>query len=512
LSIFTPPEPATRRIPLDALLMFGLFAAALALRLHNLGLQSLWLDEGYTYERAIKPLAETISTTIARHHIPTYFVFMHYWLALGDDEWMLRLPSAVAGALTVSAAYGLGTVLGGRRVGLVTAACVLLSPLQVRYAQEARMYTMITLTATVCLTGLAWLGLHLEQASRPILGTARLRPRQAESSPASPADRSARLAWTAYGLGLIGTLYLHNTGVFLGATSCLAVLPLLVAARGTRWPFVLNFLAANAVVVAVWALYLGTAISQAENVADGFWAPYPNAPAIKGIAIDLYAFAAADSIMLYLLGAIACAGLFALRRVPHMAVALVICALGAPVVDLLVSLHTPMFMPRLMLWATVPASALLALGANSVRHWLAPLAVTLLVAYVSQPSLHKVLETTHKPLWRETAIVIAQRAQPGAVVIAAQRQSEVLMNYYLHRKKLPIADLPVKYVPQHQLRRGLRNLSEIWVVDLPRQARAKQYTAAVERLGGRLTYKRRLAAKIEVQRFELPRKPRRGRT
>ena len=76
---------------------------ALALRLHALGRESLWLDEGFTWERSSLPVPALIQHAIRAPHNPSYFIVLHYWLGLGDDEYMLRFPSAVAGALSAGA-------------------------------------------------------------------------------------------------------------------------------------------------------------------------------------------------------------------------------------------------------------------------------------------------------------------------------------------------------------------------------------------------------------------------
>src|SRR5262249_20178175 len=82
-----------------------LFALGLALRLYRLGAQSLWLDEGSTWSEVtgrtgkgwLALLAELFSKDAA---YPLYHVLLKAWVAVvGDSEWALRFPSALAGAL-----------------------------------------------------------------------------------------------------------------------------------------------------------------------------------------------------------------------------------------------------------------------------------------------------------------------------------------------------------------------------------------------------------------------------
>ena len=81
-----------------------------------------------------------IQHAIRGHHNPTYFILLHYWLGFGDDEFMLRFPSALAGSLAAGACVCLGYVLYDVAAGFVAGLVLALSPQQIQYGQEARMY------------------------------------------------------------------------------------------------------------------------------------------------------------------------------------------------------------------------------------------------------------------------------------------------------------------------------------------------------------------------------------
>lgn len=117
------------------------------MRLVGLTDESLWLDEGYTLER-IQP--RTPLGVVARCaddvHPPLFFLLLHAFTAvLGTSDFVLRLLPAVLSAATVPVAGMLGARLAGRRVGLVVAGLVALSPLLVRIAQDARPYALLGL-------------------------------------------------------------------------------------------------------------------------------------------------------------------------------------------------------------------------------------------------------------------------------------------------------------------------------------------------------------------------------
>jgi mannosyltransferase len=119
---------------------------ATALRFFRLAGQSLWSDEGNSVALAQAGLGEIAARTALDIHPPLYYWLLHIWMGLfGGSEIAIRSLSAVAGVLLVAVAYVLGTRLFSARVGLLAAFVAAVSPFQVYYAQEARMYTLLAL-------------------------------------------------------------------------------------------------------------------------------------------------------------------------------------------------------------------------------------------------------------------------------------------------------------------------------------------------------------------------------
>lgn len=147
-----------------------LFGVALLPRLYRLADQSLWLDEGSTWQTIQQSwstlLADLFSPVSA---YPLYHLFLKLWVALfGDSEWALRLPSALVGAGAVVALYFAALELqAARRQGgsespastrplfaflsfpLVASLLLLTSPFAIWYAQEAKVYSLLLLFATL---------------------------------------------------------------------------------------------------------------------------------------------------------------------------------------------------------------------------------------------------------------------------------------------------------------------------------------------------------------------------
>lgn len=453
---------------------------ALALRLHGLGRESLWLDEGFTWKRASLPLPALIQHAIRGHHNPSYFILLHYWLELGDDEYMLRFPSAVAGALSAGACVWLGYVLGGLAAGFVAGFLLAIAPVQVEFGQEARMYSLLCLTATISMVSLIWLIRHPERAAVPILGTGRWwRP---DAEPAMPCKR----AWVVYVSSLTVSMYMHNTTVVFAASAALAMLVGCVGRGRVGLRMLTNFIAANLIVLLVVGVYLSTALLQAKTFADAaFWAKFPNSYELTNNLRELYLLTAKLTHPLALLLAAAfLASLWQLRRDLRLAVVMLILSFAGTVLLLLVSLYKPIFGVRMLLWTTAPVCALIGTGVASMPRVAAPAAAAFAVAVgvLAWPSLDQQYQRLTKEPWRELVKTIEQRARPEAIAVAASAEESMMISYYRQRRKQPIGTF--RYLAaQRKLPVEVRHAPQVFLLDRKRGARSARKQRELEGLG-----------------------------
>jgi mannosyltransferase len=114
----------------------------------------MWLDEALTVNISALPLGE-ISDALRRDGAPPlYYYLLHGWIEMfGTGDAAVRALSGVFSVLTLPAAWFAGRRLAGRgadehtREVVATAAVVLMatSPFAIRYATEARMYSLVML-------------------------------------------------------------------------------------------------------------------------------------------------------------------------------------------------------------------------------------------------------------------------------------------------------------------------------------------------------------------------------
>lgn len=136
----------------DTLALAAIISLGAALRLVTLGKAPLWIDEAYTVLTANKPLAGIISTQGGDTSPPLFYFLLHGWSALvGDAPFSLRLLSVLLGTLLIWVVYRVGRDLISPPVGLLGALICAISPIQIYYSQQIRMYTLLPLTATAAI-------------------------------------------------------------------------------------------------------------------------------------------------------------------------------------------------------------------------------------------------------------------------------------------------------------------------------------------------------------------------
>lgn len=142
--------------------MLSLLLIASFVRFHNLGVQSLWYDEGVAYGHSQRNLFEMIPLLRNNVHVPAYFASLSLWENfVGSTEFGLRSYSALWSIIGVAATYALGKRLFSPIAGLSAAAFVALNTFSIYYAQETRMYAMMATIAVLSMWVFAGLWQHL---------------------------------------------------------------------------------------------------------------------------------------------------------------------------------------------------------------------------------------------------------------------------------------------------------------------------------------------------------------
>jgi hypothetical protein len=129
-----------------------LLVAGLFLRLRLAWMTFLNPDEALHYFLAHQPsLALSYQASLTTAHPPLMVLFLHYWIWLGDSEFVLRFPFVIAGVLFCWTMFSWVERMSGRCAGLMTLALLLFSPPLISLSAEIRQYSLLLLFCSGCL-------------------------------------------------------------------------------------------------------------------------------------------------------------------------------------------------------------------------------------------------------------------------------------------------------------------------------------------------------------------------
>jgi len=174
MTILARPWLTTRqRLALLSGLLVGF-----ALRLFQLGGESLWYDETVSVVLARKSIPALLAHTAGDIHPPGYYLLLHWWQALVSPtlphglEFLFAWPSLYCGLLIIALLFALGRRLLDPTTAVIGLWLAALNPFHIWYSQEVRMYTLGALLGLLALwamikwratpqAGWGWLALYV---------------------------------------------------------------------------------------------------------------------------------------------------------------------------------------------------------------------------------------------------------------------------------------------------------------------------------------------------------------
>ncbi|MBI5647546.1 MAG: glycosyltransferase family 39 protein [Ignavibacteriae bacterium] len=397
-----------------------------ALRMYGLGAKDLWLDEASSLFFARLPWSD-LTSVLQRvdQHPPLYYAILHISRVFGESEAMLRAPSVLFGAAALPFVYGAARATGGRRAGVAAALLFALAPAQIRYAQEARMYTLL-----VC--GIA----------AALWGVLRL---------AREAGKGRLSSWTGIVAGLALALHAQHSALLPAMLTQIA-LGLVFRARpaAERWAFARRWVFACASLGALWLPLAPLFFTQARQVATDFWIPVPDAAyVLRSLAFVYAAYAdllgVPGAVVLLVCAGAGFAGWAVLRRRAALQVRiLLLIQVGGPLLLLLISLWKPVFVGRALLWSALPLYiAAGCLAAPAARSWVR-MAIVCAVAALQCVGLVAYHREYRKEPWREATTAVVRGAREGDLVLFHTPTGQIPFTYYAgdRARRLRLAGIP----------------------------------------------------------------------
>lgn len=142
-----------REHPWPILILIVLFGSAL--RLYQIGRESLWFDELFPLWASGLQLKDLLVEVPASGHPPLYYLIGHLWFAISTNDIWVRMISLIAGITTIPVMYLLGRELYSKKTGLWSAALATASPFLIWYSREATDYSLLIALSAVSIYFLA---------------------------------------------------------------------------------------------------------------------------------------------------------------------------------------------------------------------------------------------------------------------------------------------------------------------------------------------------------------------
>ncbi len=411
----------------DLALLCAILFLALALRSFQLDGQSLWSDEGVSVALAQRDLATIARDAAHDIHPPLYYYLLHFWVRLfGSSEIAVRSLSVLCGLLLVFLTYLLGVALFDDRVALVASFLAAISPFQIYYSQETRMYILVALLGAISL----FLFLKFARATR-------------EEDVASLGPTVA-----LYAFFITSALYTHYFAftIFLVANVAYALWLLLVPSA-RKWRALALWSLSQLLVILLYLPWLNFAKEQLRT-----WPAISQPMGLGFVAqevlriFSLGPFAQMGPLLFGFL-VIALLGLIPRKGEGYSIAFALIYLLLPPLVMYLLSLSRPLYRPKLLLLATPGYLLLLARGVSEVwmerNRNLVTGILLLFVALASGFSLHGYFFDLRyaRDDYRGLARYIAALGKEGdAILLNAPGQIDIFSYYY--KGPLPTYPLP----------------------------------------------------------------------
>ena len=142
-----PTTDGSRRWIVAGWALIGI-AAAFGLVLRFWTQSHLWLDEALSVNISRLPIGDIPEALRHDGHPPLYYVLLHAWMSMfGEGDAAVRTLSGVFAVAALPLMWLAGKRLGGRTVAWLAVVLLALNPWALRYATEARMYSLVVALA-----------------------------------------------------------------------------------------------------------------------------------------------------------------------------------------------------------------------------------------------------------------------------------------------------------------------------------------------------------------------------
>ncbi len=339
-------------------------ALGAVLQLHAITAKSFWLDEGSSITMSQLDWFNFLRILWRREmNMMLYYLLLRGWLHLGDSVAWIRGLSVIFAVAAIPAIFFLGRKMLGTRFGLVSALLLSVNAFQVRYAQEARSYSLLVLLLIISTYFFV-----------------------------SGIESGRRRDWNWYIVASSLAIYAHFFAVLVVVSHWVALRLMARAGSVASRPDIRPQFRRSARLIALWTapIWIFIATTGAGPIA---WIPRPGLGDIVGLLKKLSGNVDTMQLIVYavLVFAGLMAGVISIRRKTTDSPAYIIlaCWFFVPlIIVLLVSLARPVFAPRYFM-VSLPAWIMLAAAGITAKNTrLMAGLLTVVVAFAGLDGVH----------------------------------------------------------------------------------------------------------------------------
>ncbi len=448
----------TRLFRQASFLIILIIVSGLFIRIHHLGEESLWLDEGHSIRMAKLPVSQMVEEIAANKHPPVYFLALHGWISIfGDSEFSVRALSAIFGVLAIALLYQVASLLFDRTTSLLAALLLALSSFNLFYSQETRMYSLLTfLSLGSMYYFIKWL--------------------------------SGGKKWASVGYLVFSTLliYTQNFGFFIILAQNIYLAGLLLHPRSRSGTPLKSWIILQSLLILFYLPWMGILIKQILTMDSGSWS-VPR-PSWKGLLYSFKCFSGS----FWLLGIslpLAFYGVF-----PHPAGGdrgredvvsarvitdrdsericfLSIWLLSLVLIPFLISqFGSSIYVHRATVLATLPWYILVARGINRIRFRYLRLVIVIVIIGFSLFSIKEYFIKDQKDQWREAIDYIDTYTRKGDLIyLYGNSPYENVFSYYYKRCGLPdksitVSVMPITGLSDDELAAVAKEFDRVWMI------------------------------------------------
>ncbi len=415
----TAEAPNTRVLgvlSLAALVVIVLAAAYF--RIYKIDVKSFWIDEGVSAAFTRLGWYDLARILWRREaNMSLYYLLLRAWTQLGDSVAWIRGLSALFSLATVPVLYALGRRLFGTVAAFAAALLLAVNAYAVRYAQEARSYSLATLLVTLATFLLV----------RAVAG-------------------GRRRDWTWYILSSVLAVYAHFFAVLVVVAHGVAMRAFHVtpkAIEGASRSPSREFTRAGRL-IGLWTLPLWLFIGT-TGAGPIKWIARPGWAELRTFFEQLSGHGSGPLFWLYFAGVVLAviAGVRAWRSSPGQGwpYGLLLSWFAVPlIITLAVSMLRPVFLPRYLIVCLPALVLLVAVGLTSFRNrWMAApvLALVLWFAVQGSRAYYRQDFDIGRQDFKQLTTYLLDHDQPGDAVVFYDAQARFPYSYYAAREASP---------------------------------------------------------------------------